>query len=131
MASLNDPAVRALLEPVHYATLSTLNEDGSITSSIVWFNVEDGQVAINGATGRRWTENVLRDGRMALLVSAPENPYEYAEIRGVATAADDGDGHIDRLAKRYLGQDEYPYRQPGETRVRFLVEPTVIRHQRQ
>ena len=53
-----------------------------------------------------------------------ENPYEYVEIRGrVAERTQEGaNEHIDALAKKYLGVDEYPYRQPGEQRVIIRVE---------
>ena len=134
MAKLTDPGVEKLLDPAAYCTISTLNEDGSITSSIVWFNVEDGKVAINGAAGRRWTTNVAERGTIAFLVADPENPFDYVEVRGRAEVDGDepaADEHIDRLAKRYLGQDEYPFRQPGEVRMRFTIAATTIRHQKQ
>lgn len=134
MAKLTDPAVERLLAPAAYCTVSTLNEDGSITSSIVWFNVEDGRIALNGAEGRRWTTNAADRGTIAFLVADPENPFDYVEVRGRAAVEGDteaADAHIDRLAMRYLGQESYPFRQPGEVRMRFTVEPTVIRHQKQ
>ena len=40
---------------------------------------------------------------------------------------DGADEHIDALAKKYLGADEYPYRQPGEQRVIVRVEPEHVR----
>jgi hypothetical protein len=33
------------------------------------------------------------------------------------------DAHIDALAKKYLGQDKYPYRRPGEVRQIYEIEP--------
>ncbi len=134
MAKLSDPGVAHLLDPAAYSTISTLNEDGSITSSIVWFNVEDDKVAINGAQGRRWTTNAAERGTIAFLVADPENPFDYVEVRGTAKVDGDtsaADDHINRLAKRYLGQDEYPFRQPGEVRMRFTIDATIIRHQKQ
>lgn len=134
MAKLTDEGVKRLLDPAAYCTISTVNEDGSITSSIVWFNVEDGRVALNGAKGRRWTNNAERDGTIAFLVADPENPFDYVEIRGRIEVDGDepaSDEHIDRLAQRYLGQDKYPFRQPGEVRQRFTIAPTIIRHQKQ
>ena len=36
------------------------------------------------------------------------------------------DQHIDAMAKKYLGKDKYPFRQPGEVRVIYRVEPQHI-----
>jgi PPOX class probable F420-dependent enzyme len=131
MANIDDPAVRHLLERNH-AVVSTLNEDGSVHSTVVWVNVEDGKVAFNSALGRRWPTNLERDPRITVLVYDESNPFEYVEMRGTVTANTEvADGHIDRLAKKYIGADTYPFRQPGEQRVTFIVEPTLVRHQKQ
>ncbi len=132
MANLNDSSVRALLEPPNYAVVSTRNSDGSISSSIVWVSLEDDELAVNSAAGRRWPSNLDRDGHITLMVYASENPYEYVEIRGQATGSrEDADDHIDRLAKKYIGQDKYPYRTPEEERVKYTVTPEIIRYVKQ
>jgi PPOX class probable F420-dependent enzyme len=133
MASITDPGVRALLEdPENYAVVSTLNADGSIHSAVVWISAEDGGVAVNSALGRRWPTNLERDPRVTILVHDHDDWYDYVEIEGRAEATTEGaDEHIDRLSKKYTGQDEYPYRQPGEQRIKFLVEPTRVRHMKQ
>jgi hypothetical protein len=59
------------------------------------------------------------------------NPFEYVEIRGTATVAGGADEHIDALSAKYIGQDSYPFRQPGEERVKFVVQPDKVRHQKQ
>jgi len=66
-----------------------------------------------------------RDPRVTVTISDPENPYRYLEVRGrVAEISEEGaDEHIDRLAKKYLGRDKRPYRQPNEVRVIYRVEP--------
>ena len=62
----------------------------------------------------------------------PENPYNYVEIRGTASETTEGaDEHINALTKKYIGQDEYPFRQPGEQRVKFVIAPDHVRHQKQ
>jgi PPOX class probable F420-dependent enzyme len=125
MASLNDDAVRALLEAPYCAVISTNNGDGSILSTVVWISLEDGVLAVNTSEGRRWPSNLDRDGHATVLVYAPDNPYEFVSIRGTASRATDGDAdaHIDRLAKLYLGQDTYPFRIPGEVRVKYVIAP--------
>lgn len=132
MASLRDSDVRALLEPANCAVISTLNADGSIHDAVAWISLEDGELAVNSAVGRHWPNNLDRDPRITVLVYDGKNPYEYVEIRGtVKSTRDDADDHIDRLAKKYTGQDEYPNRQPGEVRVKYVITPQRVRHQAQ
>ncbi len=132
MASLSDAEVNKLLSEPNYAVVSTLNEDGSVLSTIVWISAENGTVAVNSAKGRRWPTNLERDPRITALVYEAGNPYNYVEIRGRANATTDGaDEHIDALAKKYINQDKYPFRQPGEQRIKFVIEPDNIRHQKQ
>lgn len=132
MSSLKDPQVRELLEHPNYAVVSTKNPDGSILSTIVWVSAENGHVAVNSAIGRKWPANLQRDPHVTVLVQEEGNPYNYVEIQGRAQATRQGaDEHIDALAKKYTGQDEYPYRQPGEERIKFVIEPDRVRHQKQ
>jgi PPOX class probable F420-dependent enzyme len=132
VASTNDPGVRELIEAANHAVISTSNADGSIHSAVVWIDLEDGGVAVNSAVGRVWPSNLERDPRATVVVFDAANPYEYVEIRGTATSTLEGaDDHVDRLAKKYLGQDTYPFRQPGERRVKFLIAPGRVRHMKQ
>jgi PPOX class probable F420-dependent enzyme len=132
MATLNDPEVQKLLSEPNHAVVSTLNQDGSVHSAVAWISAEDGTVAVNSARGRKWPANLERDPRVTVVVYEQDNPYNYVEIRGNATGTTDGaDEHIDALTKKYIGQDEYPFRQPGEVRVKFVIEPDHVRHQKQ
>ncbi len=132
MTDLKDQAVQALLAQTNFAVISTLNEDGSIHSKVVWVSAENGSVAVNTAVGRRWPTNLERDPRTTILVTNADNGYEFVEIRGTAKGTLEGaDEHIDSLAKKYIGQDEYPFRQPGEQRVKFVIEPQKVRYQKQ
>lgn len=132
MSTLTDPEVKDLLNNPNHAVVSTLNEDGSILSTVVWVSADDDSVAVNSARGRRWPGNLDRDPHVTVLVYADGNPYEYVEIRGTATASTaDADEHINALSKKYIDQDEYPFRQPGEQRVKFTVKPDHVRHQKQ
>ena len=132
MADFDDPAVRALLEAPNHAVLATHNADGSIHTTVVWQELRDGVLSVNGAAGRKWPENIDRNAEISLLVMDQGNPYEYVEVRGTATATTDGADHqIDRLAKKYIGQDSYPFRAPGEVRISYPITPTRVRHQKQ
>src|SRR5271155_646797 len=114
-----------LLKGKNFCLVSTLRADGSVQGAPVWVDVQDGQPVLNTAEGRAWPRNLERDPRVTLTVQNMENPYEYLEVRGrVAERTHDGaDEHIDALAMKYLGKDEYPYRQPGEQRVIIRVAP--------
>jgi PPOX class probable F420-dependent enzyme len=132
MATLQDPGVQQLLSGPNYATIATFNPDGAIHSTVIWISAEDGTVAVNSAVGRVWPSNLERDPRVTVVVQEANNPYDFVEIRGTATGTREGaDEHINALAKKYIGQDEYPFRQPGEERIKFTIQPDRIRHVKQ
>lgn len=114
-----------LLQATNFCHVATLRTDGSVHGVPVWVDVQDGIPVVNSAEGRAWPRNLERDPRVTLTVQNMENPYEYLEVRGrVSEMTREGaDEHIDSLAKKYLGKDEYPYRQPGEQRVIIRVAP--------
>lgn len=128
MATLQDPDVRELLEEPNYAVVSTHNRDQSIHSTIIWVDAENGSIAVNSAIGRKWPTNLQRDPRVTVVVQEANNPYNFVEIRGEAQGTTDGaDDHINRLSKKFIDQDEYPYRQPGEQRIKFVITPHHVR----
>lgn len=116
---------RDLFSKRAFASLGTLMSDGSPQVTPVWVDLDGDLVVVNTAKGRQKDKNMRRDPRVALAIIDPENPYRYLEIRGrIAEITEDGaDSHIDKMAKKYLGTDKYPYRQPGEVRVMFKIRP--------
>jgi len=121
-------AFRDLTEKKAFANLATLMPDGSPQVTPVWFDVANGRVRVNTAKGRVKARN-MRDGSpVALSILDPDNPYRYMQIRGrVVRATEQGaDAHIDALAKKYLGKDKYPFRQAGEVRVMYEIEPGAV-----
>jgi PPOX class probable F420-dependent enzyme len=132
MSTLTDPEVHKLLSDPNYAVVSTLNEDGSILSTVVWVSADDEKAYVNSAVGRQWPTNLERNPNVTVLVYEDGNPYNFVSIRGTATATTDGaDEHINALAKKYIDKDEYPFRQPGEQRVKFDIAPDSVRHVKQ
>src|SRR5437588_7481365 len=117
-----------LLRAKNFCHVATLRANGTIHDVPVWVDVQDGLPTLNTAEGRVWPRNLERDPRVTLTVQNLENPYEYVEILGhVAERTHEGaDAHIDALAKKYLGEDEYPYRQPGEQRLIIRVAPERV-----
>lgn len=123
-------AATHLLEGRSFAHVATLMEDGSPQVSPVWIDHEDGLLVFNTAAGRFKERNLRRDPRLAISITDPDNPYESLLIRGrvVEISEEGADEHIDALAKRYTGADEYPNRQPGEVRLIVRVKPERVRH---
>ena len=108
-----------------FANLATLNADGSPQVTPVWIDYDGKDLIVNTAEGRVKDRNLKRDGRVAVAIIDPDNPYRYLGVEGkVKEITKDGaDAHIDKMAKKYLGQDKYPYRQAGEVRVIYKIQP--------
>ena len=108
-----------------FAHLVTLMPDGDPQTTPVWIDYDGKNLVINTAQGRLKDKNMQRDGRIALSITDPDNPYRYLEVRGrIAERTHRGaDAHIDAMAKKYLDKDKYPFRQPGEVRVIYKVTP--------
>jgi len=111
-----------------FANLGTIMSDGSPQVTPVWVDYDGKYVRFNSALGRVKDRNVRRDPRVSLSILDPENPYRYLEVRGrVFDITQEGaDAHIDKLAKKYLGVDKYPYRAKDEVRVIYKVRPEKV-----
>jgi PPOX class probable F420-dependent enzyme len=122
MAAIPDQ-YKDLLEKKAFAHLGTLMKDGSPQVTPVWFDHDGTHIRINSAKGRWKDKNMRNRPQVALSIVDPDNPYRYIQIRGkVVDVTEAGaDAHIDSLAKKYLGEDKYPFRQPGEERVIYKV----------
>lgn len=112
----------------NFVTLATRREDGTTHMTVVWGGLEGDRIAVNSAEGRTWPANVRREPRVSLVVVNQENPYEYVSVRGrvVEDTHNGADDHINSLTRKYMGKDEYPFRQPGEQRIKFLIEPEWV-----
>jgi PPOX class probable F420-dependent enzyme len=126
VAKLTETQMQFLQNPFA-GVVTTLRPDGSPHSTIVWVDVADGEVSFNTALGRVKPTNLEHDPRVALLVLDPEDQFRWLAVDGRATLSTDGaDDQIDRLAKKYLGKDEYPWRQPDQTRVTVTIDPVHV-----
>ncbi|MET0486621.1 MAG: PPOX class F420-dependent oxidoreductase [Candidatus Rokuibacteriota bacterium] len=121
-------AYRDLFDKKSFAHVATVGADGAPQVTPVWIDHDGQHIRFNTARGRVKTNNLERSPRIALSIQDPENPYRYIQVRGRVTEVTEkgADAHIDALAKKYLGQDRYPYRQPGEVRVTVKVTPEKI-----
>ena len=126
-ATLSENVKKLFLEP-NFAHLATIMPDGSPQVTPVWVEMEGDRIVVNTAEGRIKPRNVRRDPRVAISIVRQENPYQAAYIRGrvVELRHEGADESIDRLAKKYIGQDRYPWRQPGEQRLILVIEPERV-----
>jgi PPOX class probable F420-dependent enzyme len=128
MASIPDQYLDFVQNKKAFANLATVMADGSPQVTPVWFDYTDAKVRVNTAKGRVKSRTLRPGAPVALAIMDPDDPYRYLQIRGrVARAVEQGaDAHIDSLAKKYLGKDTYPFRQPGEVRVMYEIEPVSV-----
>jgi PPOX class probable F420-dependent enzyme len=127
MAGLTDEHRKFIAENPFVATATTLRNDGSPHNTIVWIDAEDGTVTFNTAVGRAKERHLRRDPRAAILVVHPENSYQWVAVSGPTELTTDGaDDQIDKLAKKYLGQDKYPWRNAAEQRISVKIRPERV-----
>ena len=127
MAKLEDKPRKFLDENPYVGVATTLREDGSPHSTIVWVDVEGDKVSFNTALGRAKPKHLEHDPRASVLMVDPNDSFKWVAVSGPAEVTEEGaDAQIDKLAKKYLGKDEYPWRNPQETRVKVLIEPEKV-----
>jgi len=102
--------------------------DGSPQASLMWVDSDGEYILLNSAEGRVKTNNLRKDNRVAIAIFDSENPYKQAMVRGrvVDETHEGAFDQTDKLAKKYLGLDEYPYHQEGDERVIFKVKPESV-----
>src|SRR5438132_12512409 len=111
MAKLGEKPRRFLDESPNVGVVTTLRADGSPHATIVWVDVEDGKVSFNTARGRAKAKHLERDPRASVLVVDANDPYRYVAADGHAELTEEGaDAQMDKLAKKYLGEDVHPWR---------------------
>ena len=124
---ISDELAKLFLEK-NLAFLATLMKDGSPQITPTWVDLENNTVLINTAEGRVKQRNVTRDPRVAVSIADQHNVYNMVTIRGrvMEQTTKGADEHIDKLAKKYLGVDKYPFRSPNEKRVILKIKPEKI-----
>lgn len=126
-AQLTEPVIRLLRQP-NYATVATLNPDGSAHQTVVWVDTDGENVLFNTAEGRAKPRNLRRNPAVSVLVVQGEDWYRWASIRGeVAEITTQGaDRHIDELAQKYLGKERYPWHRPEQPRLKVVIRPLEV-----
>ncbi|WP_214411496.1 PPOX class F420-dependent oxidoreductase [Sphaerisporangium fuscum] len=128
MSKLNDDAKALIARPLH-AWVTAHRPDGSLHSTVVWVDVDGDDVIFNTAVGRAKERYLRENPEVSISVLDPDNNYHLVSVSGKAQFELEGaDDVINRLAKKYLDADEYPFRQPGEQRITVRVTPEKVIH---
>ncbi len=124
------PEVKKLFEDKNLAFVATLMKDGSPQITPIWIDIENDVIIINTAEGRTKQKNLSRDPRIAISVVDRNNPYNMVTIRGrvIEQTTVGADLHIDKMAKKYLGVDKYPFARPGEKRILLKIVSEKVFH---
>ena len=122
------PAARAIFAKRVLAHVASIGPDGEPNVTPVWVELDGEDILINTALGRAKARNLASDPRVAVSLSDPDDPQSAIAVRGtvVGFTPDGADDVIDRLAKKYLGVDSYPYRREGQIRVNVRIRPDRI-----
>src|SRR3954447_13842950 len=126
MAQIPDRG-REILEQRSIGHVATLMDDGSPQVTPVWVDVDGDDILVNTLKGRLKDRNLQRDQRVAISIPDPETPTVALIVRGTAELTEEGAReHTDELAKKYLGEDTYPWHQPGDERVLIRIRPERV-----
>jgi PPOX class probable F420-dependent enzyme len=123
-----EPKAKNLFKDKNLVFIATVMKDGSPQLSPVWADYEDGYIMVNTAEGRVKHKNVLRDSRVAISAVSQNNPLDMTTIRGkVIEIVQDYDYvHINKLTKKYMGVENYPFRQANEKRIVLKIKPEKV-----
>ena len=126
--ALEEFVYKLATEGQNFASLATTMPDGTPQVSLVWIDSDGENLIVNTAEGRLKAENLRRVGAAGIAIADSDNHYRQAMVRGpvVEVTHEGADDHINALAKRYMGVDEYPHRGPGEVRVIFKIKPEKV-----
>ena len=116
-----------LLLGKNIGSLAILTEDGSPEVTPVWVDWDGKYVLVNTLQSRAKPRHIERDPRVEIAVVDSENPYQHVRIKGRAELVEEGaEEHIDRLSKKYTGEESYPWRAPGDVRVIVRILPERV-----
>jgi len=120
--------VKEIIDNPVFAHVATVGPDGHPQNTVMWIDRDGEHLLLNTAQGRAKWRNISADPRVGISVSPLKEPYVNLSLKGrvIEMRTGDGDAVIDRLAKKYLGVDTYPYRNPDEVRVTMVVEVEAV-----
>jgi PPOX class probable F420-dependent enzyme len=106
-----DDKTRSLAEGRNFAVLSSMLPSGFPQTQVMWVDTDGEHILLNTEIDRRKFENIVENPQVTVLIIEDGNWWSWSEIRGRVVDTIRGPearAHIDKLAKKYLGKDEYP-----------------------
>jgi PPOX class probable F420-dependent enzyme len=119
---------RDIFDKKTFCYVATVGKDGTPQVTPVWCEFDGTHLVFNTARGRVKDKNLAKNPRVSVTAADPDNPYRYVQVRGrVAEITEQGaDAHIDKMAKKYIGQDRYPWKKPDEVRMIVKIVPERV-----
>jgi PPOX class probable F420-dependent enzyme len=119
---------RDIFDKKTFCYVATTGADGKPQLTPVWCEFDGAHIVFNTARGRVKDKNLGKNPTVAIAAADPDNPYRYVQVRGrvVEMTEKGADAHIDKMAKKYIGQDRYPWKQPGEVRLIVKIAPERV-----
>lgn len=125
------PSVRSFLgsSTPRYATIATINPDGSPHQIVIWFLLRDDHLVVNSRHGRRWPANLRRDARANLAVYQAEDAVTLECVTEVVDDPQQAQADIAEMARRYdppeMAEREIA-RFRTEQRISFILRPQRV-----
>ena len=124
MSALLNDEIRRLLSGPNFAILATINPDGGPQTSPLWVGLDGDDLVFSIVDGRRKVRNMRREPRVSVTVIDHEDPYNYVEIRGLATIETEGGAELDQQLSWAYDNKPAMHDAPGTVRVVARVQPT-------
>lgn len=96
--------VRDFLGEKRFAVMATINPDGSVQQSVMWYELQGDRILMNTAEGRVKASNLRRDPRISICI---EDEYSFVTLTGRVELNEDREQALEdihHLAVRYHGQ---------------------------
>ncbi|MHB8568468.1 MAG: PPOX class F420-dependent oxidoreductase [Nitrososphaerales archaeon] len=124
MIKLSDKA-KKLIDGKNFANVAAVTPDGWPHVTPIWVDRDGDYIILNITKSRAKYKYFEKNPKIAISIFDMSNPYYNVVIRGkVAEAITKGaEDHIDKMAKKYFGQEKYPAHQADDPRVMLRVEP--------
>jgi len=118
----------ALLRQPSICYIATSMADGSPQLTQTWVDTDGEHVLINSVQGHVKVKNIARDPRVAVAISASDNPSRYFQVRGrvLKVTTEGAVDHIEQLAQKYLGKPYPWFGGRDQVRVIIVIAPEKI-----
>jgi PPOX class probable F420-dependent enzyme len=100
--------IREFLDDIHFATIATIDPDGTPRQAVIWYTLDGDELVLNSALGRRWPANLQRDPRISVAVTDRHDGYRWVGLTGRVTVVEDqatAQADIAGMARRYHADD--------------------------